>query len=620
MHIGLSTWHKTWPAYITGLSCVAICMYLIMHVYALSWSFVPLLMLIAIGGIPLLLQILFKLIKGHLGADTLAALALITSVILQEYLAASLIVLMLASGQTLEQYAIRKASSVLQALVSRMPAVAHRRINQTITEIPLLQIQVDDEIVIYPHEACPVDGIVMEGHGAMDESYLTGEPYQIEKTPGALVLSGAINGGTLLVIKASKRASDSRHAAIVKVLEEAEQKRPQLRRIADQIGAFFAPAALLFACSAWYVSGEALRFLSVLVIATPCPLLIAIPITLISAISRAAKQAIIIKDPTVLEQLPTCTTAIFDKTGTLTYGKPTLTEIITASSFKQTEVLQYVASLERYSKHPLSSAVLKAAEAQALPLLESSHISEKPGRGLQGIIHEHSIQITSRKKLIEAMPACETMLPSVSVGLECIILVDDEYAATLRFHDAPRAESKSFIGHLPPAHQFKKIMLVSGDRLSEVSYLAKRLNLKETFASQSPEQKLAIVRHESALAPTVFMGDGINDAPALTAATVGIAFGEYSNVTAEAAGAVIMENSLSKVDELIHLSLLTRHIALQSALGGMLLSLIGMGFAAAGYITPVVGAILQEGIDLVAILNALRLTVGTRIKIDLPQE
>lgn len=609
-----------WQFSIAVMSLIAICVWLAMTAAGSSMSDVPLLLTIVIGGTPLFLQIIFKLSKGNLGADSLAAIALVTGVILDQYLAATLIIFMLASGQTLEQYAMRKASSVLLALVARMPLIAHRKANQHIEDIPLSQIVVDDIIAIYPHETCPVDGIVIEGHGSMDESYLTGEPYQISKTVGAAVLSGAINGESLLLIKATHLPADSRYAAIVNVLEEAEQKRPSLRRIGDQIGAIFSPIALSIAFAAWYFTGDAIRFLSVLVIATPCPLLIAIPIAIISAISKAAKQAIIIKDPTVLEQLPTCKTAIFDKTGTLTYGKPTLTDIFTVTKFTKEQILQYVGSLERYSKHPLASALLNAMKIQNIQLLESSNISEKPGQGLHGTIDGHTILITSRKKLLELLPESSHLLPEVSPGLECVVLLDEQYAAALHFHDAPRDDSQSFISHLAPSHQFTKIMLVSGDRESEVNYLAHLLNLTEVYASQSPEQKLAIVRHESKIAPTVFMGDGINDAPALTAATVGIAFGQYSNVTAAAAGAVIMENTLSKVDELIHLSINTRKIALQSALGGMLLSVIGMGFAAAGFINPVTGAIIQEVIDLLAIVNALRLAFGSRITIDLPNQ
>ncbi|CAM3013361.1 heavy metal translocating P-type ATPase [Legionella anisa] len=606
-----------WQSYIAFFSLIAISAHLLMRFFAPSSSLIPLFFLIIIGGIPLFLQILFKLLQGNLGADLLAAIALITSVILDEYLAASLIILMLASGQTLEIFAMRKASSVLHTLVERMPSIAHRKIATGVEDIPLQEIQIDEELLIYPHETCPADGIVIEGHGSMDESYLTGEPYQISKAPGTHVLSGAINGESLLIVKTTSLPSDSRFASIVKVLEEAEQKRPSIRRLGDQIGAIFAPVALTFAFAAWYFTGDSLRFLSVLVIATPCPLLIAIPITLISAISRAAKQAIIVKDPTVLERLITCKTAIFDKTGTLTYGKPTLTDIMPAPNYQSATILQYVASIERYSKHPLANAVLNAAKKENITLLSSVNVSEEPGQGLQGTINHHLIQITGRKKLLESHPQYVNLLPPTTPGLECIVLVDNEYAAALHFHDAPRPDSKSFISHLAPYHQFKKIMLVSGDRESEVSYLGSLLNVTELHASQSPEQKLALVRQERLKNPTVFMGDGINDAPALTAATVGIAFGKASSVTAEAAGAVIMGNTLSKVDELIHLSLNTRKIALQSALGGMILSLIGMIFAAMGFINPVTGALLQELIDILAILNALRLTWGTKIKIDL---
>lgn len=609
-----------WEMIIAGLSIFAIIIYFILRLMHNQFADAPLLTIIAIGGTPLLFQILLKLFKGDLGADSLAAIAIVTGFMLNEYLAATLIILMLSSGQTLESYAMRKASSVLEALAERMPNIAHRKIKSTIEDIPLNDVRIDDDIIVYPHETCPVDGIVKEGHGSMDESYLSGEPYQISKAPGSTVLSGAINGESLLIIQATKLPSDSRFSSIVKVLAEAEQKRPNLRRLGDQIGAIFAPIALLFALAAWYFTGDGTRFLSVIVIATPCPLLIAIPITLISAISMAAKQSIIIKDPTVLERLPTCRTAIFDKTGTLTYGKPSLSEIICTNGVDKNSILQQVASIERYSKHPLSHAIVNAAEESGLALLEVSHVSEKAGQGLLGMVRNHNIFVTHRKKIETAHPDIMKQLPPLSSGLECIILVDNQYAATFRFKDIPRKESASFIEHLSPAHQFTKIMLVSGDRESEVQYLGTLLKLTDIHASQSPEQKLDIVREEQKKNPTLFMGDGINDAPALTAATVGIAFGQYSNVTSEAAGAVIMDNSLSKVDELIHLSLLTRKIALQSAVGGMLLSIFGMSFAAAGMISPVQGALLQEVIDILAMINALRLTWKGAIDIDLPTE
>lgn len=623
----IPTMTSRWQTAIVAASLLAIAIHLVLRwlvkpyaVESIRVADIPLLIMILVGGTPLVLQILRKLLQGNLGADMLAALALVTAAWLEEYLASVLIILMLSGGQALEVFAMRRASSVLQALAKRMPSTAHRKVGNRIEDIPLANICIDDSIVIYPHETSPVDGTVLEGHGAMDESYLTGEPYRISKTPGSNVLSGAINGEAALVIRADRLASDSRYAQIMEVMQEAEQKRPNLRRLGDQFGAAFAPLALAAALAAWYVTGDEMRFLAVLVIATPCPLLIAIPITIISAISMAAKRGIIIRDPTALERLPTCRTAIFDKTGTLTYGQPELTDIVMAEGGNSDEILRYAAGVERYSKHPLAGAVVRAAEKAKMLLPEAINVAEKPGQGLAGMVENHQITITNRNKLLQSKPELGKILPPVTSGLECVVLQDDRYIATFRFRDTPRLEGKQFVTHLAPYHNFDKVMLVSGDREDEVKHLAKLLGISDARASQSPEQKLAIAREENAKSPTMFMGDGINDAPALAAATVGIAFGHNSNVTIEAAGAVIMESSLAKVDELIHISGSMRRIAMQSAMGGMLLSFIGMGFAAAGFITPVAGALLQEAIDIVAILNALRLTLSHKVEMDLPGE
>lgn len=617
--IFLSSGYKVkFSIFVIVASLIAILAYIFMKYLGSPIANVPLLFVIIIGGIPLIFRTLLMMIRGNLGADLLAGIAIVTAIILGEYLAATLVILMIASGITLELYGTRKASSALVSLLERMPTKAHCKKGEQVDDIALSDIEVGDMIIIYPHEACPVDGVVIEGSGAMDESYLTGEPYIISKTIGSQVLSGAINGEYALTIKASRLASDSRYSSIVKVLQESEVKKPTIRRLGDQIGAVFAPLALFAALLTWYISGEAIRFLAVLVIATPCPLLIAIPITIISAISLAAKQAIIIKDPTVLEKLPICRTAIFDKTGTLTYGKPILTDIITVDNIKSDIILQQVASLERYSKHPLSQAVLALAKEKGLSLLQVKEISEKAGQGLSGVIDTHNIHVTSRKSALIKNPDLNEKLPPIISGLECVVFSDDNYIATFRFRDLPRKESKKFISHLKPLHYFNKIMLVSGDRESEVKYFGDLLKIDEIYASQTPEQKFKIVCAERNKAATLFMGDGINDAPALAAATVGLAFGQYGDVTAEAAGAVIMENEIHKVDELLHLSINTRKIALQSAVGGMMLSIIGMGFAAFGYINPVTGAILQELIDVFAIINSLRLVWGENITIDIP--
>lgn len=578
---------------------------------------IPLLATLTLGGLPLLYDLLRKLLKWEFGSDLLGGISIVTSVLLGEYLAGSIIVLMLSGGEALESYALRSASSVLAALAKRMPSVAHRKRESGIVDVELQEVAIDDTLVIFPHDICPVDGVVIEGRGGMDESYLTGEPFQLIKTSGSTVISGAINGDSALTIRATKRAADSRYAKIMEVMRESESKRPQLQRLGDRLGAIYTPVAVTVALIAWAVSGEATRFLSVLVIATPCPLLIGIPVAIIGSISLCARRAIIVKSPIVLEQIAQCRTAIFDKTGTLTYGEPTLTENLNAPGFDQTEVLTLVASLERFSKHPLASAILAAASKAGIALPEATEVSEQPGKGLIGTVSGHSLQITSRNKLAEQNIPGIDQFPPIAGGLECVVAIDDRYAATLRFRDAPRSDSHSFVNHLAPRHQFNRVMLLSGDRETEVRYLADQVGITQIFAEQSPEEKLAIVRKETAEAKTLYVGDGINDAPAMMAATVGMAIGQNSDVTAEAAGVVIMDNSLTKVDEFMHISRRMRTIALQSAVGGMALSLIGMGFAASGYLTPVAGAILQEVIDVAAVLNALRAAFPPKVMHDM---
>lgn len=591
---------------------------LAMHSYAPeSIIRIPLQIAMILAGIPLLLQIIIKICQLNLGADLLAGLALGVAAYLGQDLAAVFIVLMLASGQWLEAYASKKASFALLELSKRMPATAHRLKGELREDVNLSDIVVGDLIEVHPHETCPVDGIVTQGHGRMDESYLTGEPYHISKSVGSHVLSGAINGESLLIIQAEKPAADSRYSKIIAVMAQAEQQKPKLRRLADQLGLWFIPIALIIAISTFYLTGSSLNFLAVLVIATPCPLLLAIPIVIISSISIAAKHSIVIKDPSVLERLPTCRTAIFDKTGTLTYGQPKLIQIATLEHIPPEKILQLVASLEHYSRHPLAHAILAEAKQQKLRLLEVQQIIEQPGEGLQGSVAGHLLQITSRRKLAQTYAEELAQLPTFSVGLECLVLMDGHVVAAMLFHDSPRQDSDLFIHHLKPKHQFNKIMLISGDRDNEVKYLAKLVGIEETYSSQTPEQKLALVTEATKQAPTLYVGDGINDAPSLAAATVGISFGVHNSVTSEAAGAVILESSLKKVDELFHISLNMRRIALQSGLGGMGLSLIGMILAAFGYIPPVWGAIIQQVIDFLAILNALRVIWHVEVETDL---
>jgi len=563
----------------------------------------PLVAVLAVCGVPIVIDLARRALHGEFGSDHLAGISIAAASLLGEYLAGVIVVLMLSGGNALEQFATARAASALRALAKRVPTVAHRRRGSVVDDVAVEELRVGDELSVLPHEICPVDGEVVEGHGSMDESYLTGEPFTISKGPGAPVLSGAINGDTRLVIRASRVAADSRYARIMRVMQEAEQRRPNLRRIGDRLGAWYTPVAVAVAAAAWWWSGQPVRFLSVLVVATPCPLIIAIPVAIIGAISSAARRGIIVRDPAALEELTLCRTMILDKTGTLTYGRPSLSREQYAPPFTRDAVLPLVAALERLSRHPLASAIVRAADEAGSARLEPAWIREQPGAGLEGSVAGSIVRVTSRARAAETFD----VPPGEPTGLECVIIVDDRYAATYGFHDLPRPESRSFIRHLGPRHGFTRMLLVSGDREGEVRRLAQSVAITEIHAATSPEEKVEIVRRETARAKTLFIGDGINDAPALATATVGVAFGQKSDVTSEAARVVVIDTSLSKVDELIHISARLRRVALQSALGGMALSIVGMMFAAAGHLSPVAGAVSQEAIDLLAVLNALRM-------------
>jgi heavy metal translocating P-type ATPase len=574
----------------------------------------PLFLALALGGVPLVWELSRKALRREFGSDLLAGISIVTAVFVGEYLAGVLVVLMLSGGKALETRALARASSVLGALAARIPSVAHRPNNGSVESLAVEEIRVGDALVILPHEIAPVDGEVVDGHGVMDESYLTGEPFMMSKAPGSTVLSGAINGETALTIRATKLPVDSRFAKIMNVLREADENRPPIRRLADRLGAWYTPIALAIAIVAWMASGDAVRFLAVMVIATPCPLLIAIPVAIIGAISRAARRGIIVRDPAVLEQVDRVRTVLLDKTGTLTYGRPALTDEIYAPGFSREALLPLVSAMERYSKHPLARAIVEAAGDLQGPAVDK--VTERPGQGMRATVGGKEILITGRAQALRERRVHAADLPASASGLECIVVVDGRYAATYRFHDAPREDSAAFTAHLGPRHGVRRVLLVSGDRESEVRYLADRVEVSEVHAEVTPEGKVDIVRRETEAAPTLFLGDGINDAPALMTATVGIAFGNV-DVTTESAGAVIVEPSLIKVDELLHLGRRFRRIALQSAVGGMALSIAGMLVAAVGYLPPVAGALAQELIDLAVVLNALRVGMAPAERADL---
>ena len=580
---------------------------------AIAW---PLQGVLAVGVPWALLHTLRGLLRREGAVDLLAAVGIVTAAATHELLAAALLVLMLAGGRSLERMATQRASRLLQAIAARMPLGARRVAGDEVHEVALSDVQPGDLLELLPHAICPCDGVVEQGSTTMDESYLTGEPFLMPKVVGSSLLSGAINGDGVVRYRATRRAEDSRYARIMHVIEASERTRPPIDRLAQQVGRWFTPVALACAIGAGLWNSDVQRFLAVLVVATPCPLIIAVPVTVLGAIAQCARHGILIRDAAVLEVIGTCTTVILDKTGTLTHGTPVLAEEHLARGHEGDEVLTQAASLEQYSRHPLAQPLLEAATRRGLVLETPTSITEQPGRGCSGHTRGHLVLLTSRTQATLLDPGA--VLPAATVGLECVVMLDGRYAATYTFRDEPRAESHPFVRHLQPRHGVGRVLLVSGDRRASVEHLARQVGITEIHAEQSPEQKLDLVRAATQEARTLFVGDGINDAPAMLAATVGVAIGSRHDATCEAAGAVILESSLQGVDHLIHIGYRMRTLALQSSLGGLLLGAAGMAAAAVGHLSVVEGALLQELIDLAALVNALRIALPGGTASDLP--
>ncbi len=434
-------WYQQRYARIAGLVLVMIILHLALRIAGVQQQLfdrlaipdLPLLVALIVGGGPLLAELLGKAARFQFGADMLAGISIATSLVLQEYLAGAIVVLMLSGGETLEQIALSRAGDALSALAQRMPSIARKRTSTGPQVVPLQSVVPNDELVISPHEVCPVDGVVIEGRSHMDESFLSGEPYVIPKLPGSEVLSGAINGESGLIIRCVRPAVDSRYAQVQRVMEEGVRVKPRMRRMADQLGAWFTPLALVIALGAWYYSGDAKRLLAVLVVATPCPLLIAIPVAQMGAISRAAKQQILIRDPAVLERIESCRTAIFDKTGTLTTGRPQVTAVFVQPPWQIADLVSIAGSVEQYSKHPLAAAILAYAKELGTTLQETIEVREPPGAGLTGTVGKYKVQLTGRKVWLQQHPDDASRLPPRELGLECLVAIDGQYAGMIKY-------------------------------------------------------------------------------------------------------------------------------------------------------------------------------------------
>ncbi|WP_327667567.1 MULTISPECIES: heavy metal translocating P-type ATPase [unclassified Streptomyces] len=558
--------------------------------------------------VPAVVWVLAALRRGHAGVDLIAVLALGGTLAVGEYLAGSLIALMLATGRTLEAAAQRRASHDLRALLEHAPRSARRRIDSEVRTVPLAEVAVGDLLVVGPGEVVPVDGLVESTAAVLDESVLTGEPLQVERPRGEAVRSGVVNAGGAFDLRATATEQDSTYAGIVRLARQAGAESAPVVRLADRYAAWFLPLSLAVAGLAWLISGSAVRAVAVLVVATPCPLLLAAPVAIVSGLSRASRVGVVIRDGGALENLGRARTLLLDKTGTLTGGRPRVLDVTAAPDWTAPEVLRLAASLDQYSPHVLAQAIVDTARKRGLALSIPSDVTEEPGRGALGTVDGHRITV-GRFDTPGAQPPWvravgnRALLDDAAVAW---LSVDGRPVGAVLLRDPVRPDAPRTVRHLRAAG-IDRLLMLTGDRPEPAREVAAVLGLDGVRAELSPAGKVAAVRAERDRAVTVMVGDGVNDAPALAAADIGVAMGARgSTASSEAADIVLTTDRVDRLADAVAIAVRARHIAVQSALGGMLMSLAAMAAAAFGLLPPAVGALLQEGIDAAVILNALR--------------
>jgi heavy metal translocating P-type ATPase len=557
-------------------------------------------------------------IEHSLGVDTIALVAMVGALALDQELAGAVIGLMFSGGAALEAIASRRARRELTALVQRAPKVAQLRVGERLQEVQVEQLEVGDVVLVRTGEVIPVDGTVTSGEAVVDTSTLTGESLPEAIGCGMPVLSGTANAGAPFDVGAARPARDSADAALVRLVEQAQTQRAPLVRMADRYAGFFLPATLLIAGLAWVLSADAVRGLAVVVVATPCPLILAAPIALVSGLSRAARAGVIVKGAGAIETLGQARTVLFDKTGTLTVGTPEVREVRARGEWQTAELLRLAASVDRLSAHVLGEALVAAAAGAGLALTMPADVHEEPGQGIRGSLDGHTVLVGSRAFMrSNAVPDQEAAITALATRgsgeAHVLVAVDGELAGLIVMADELRPDAGRIVERLR-AEGVRHIAMISGDRRSVAERVGRELGVDRVYAEQSPEDKLEVVQRVGAdpdLRPVIMVGDGVNDAPALAVADLGIAMGAAgATVSSETADAVITVDRIDRVANAVHIGRRALHIARQSVLSGMGLSLAAMGVAAVGYLPPVGGALFQEAIDLAVILNALRALRG----------
>lgn len=622
---------KNFPLPLLSLALlgVSLVLWLARQAESARWA---LLAVIVLGALPLLVDSVRRLVRKEIGVDVIALLAIGGSLLLQEYLAGALIVLMLSGGEALEAYALQRARVSLSALAQRAPRVAHRWCDGELVSIPAEAVDVGMQIVVKPGELVPVDGVVISGVSSVSEADLTGEPVPVRKSVGAHVLAGSVNMDGLLEVRASKRSKESQYAQLVRLVEKAQTHKAPIHRLADRYSVVLTGATVVLAGLAWLVSGSSVSALAVLVVATPCPLILATPIAIMSGIDLAARNGLIVKSGASIEQLGKVDVAIFDKTGTLTLGQPTLTALVSsAGSYEPEEertLLRLAASVEQFSTHILARAVVDAAHAQALLSSPTEDFAEDFGRGVCGRVllgvADQQVPWLACREWVEVAVGNRTFLGHlgilppeallaerarrVELGQICSFLaVDRQVRGLLVLEDVPRLELAQLVQQLHTTG-ITETLLLTGDSEAVARQIGAIARVDRVLARCLPEDKVRVVDQLEQEGHHVLMvGDGINDAPALSAATVGVALGTQGlTAAATAADTVLLSSDILRVPRAVHLGRRVMRIALQGIWLGLGLSALAMLAAACGLIDPAAGALLQEGIDVLAILNALR--------------
>ncbi|MCV7379034.1 cadmium-translocating P-type ATPase [Mycobacterium alsense] len=572
--------------------------------------------------IPASLWVVAALRRGRIGVDLIAVLSLVGTLLVGEYLAGALIAVMLSGGRALEAAAERRASHDLRALLEHAPRFARRRDGSAVSTIGLDEVAVDDLLVVGPGEVVPVDGRIASTAAVLDESVLTGESLGVERARGEPVRSGVVNAGGAFEMRATATADDSAYAQIVRMAADARAENAPVVRLADRYAAWFLPLALLVAGGAWLATGSATRAVAVLVVATPCPLLLAAPVAIVSGLSRASRRGVVVRGGAALENLGRARTLVMDKTGTLTIGQPVVIDVVTAPGCDATEVLRLAASVDQYSPHVLAQAIVTEALARGLRLSLPTDVTEQPGRGVTATVADRRVEVGKLTGGVAAdwarSAVNRALLDSAAIAWVCI---DARPAGAVLLRDPLRRHAPRTMRRLRAAG-LQRLVMLTGDRTEPAREVAAVLGLDEVYAEQSPADKVAAVRAEQDRAVTVMVGDGVNDAPALAAAGVGVAMGARgATASSEAADIVLTTDRLDRLADAMDIARWSRRIAVQSAVVGMGLSLAAMAVAAIGWLPPAAGALLQEAIDVAVILNALRALRGNpSLEIDLPAQ